>query len=181
VTRGYDETVRGADVTNRGAPALFLRNEGDTIAGRETRAMRSEKWKGLAYWISTAVLATPLLLGGVMDAVRAPDAVAFLAHLGYPAYFATIIGVWKLLGVAAILSPRLPRLKEWAYAGIVFDLSGAAISHAASGDGVGRVIVPVFLTMIALLSWALRSDDRKLTIARSERTAETLNPADAHA
>jgi hypothetical protein len=78
-----------------------------------------------------------------------------LAHLGYPTYFATIVGTWELLGAAAIVAPELPRVKEWAYAGMFFALSGAARSHAASGDPVSKVLVPLVVLGAAAVSWTL--------------------------
>jgi uncharacterized membrane protein YphA (DoxX/SURF4 family) len=114
------------------------------------------------YWISTVLLAAVLLLGGVMDVLRAPPVVQTIVALGYPAYLASILGVWKLLGAAAIASPGLPRLKEWAYAGLVFDLSGAAFSHALSGDPASKVAVPLVLLGLAAVSWALRPATRRL-------------------
>jgi uncharacterized membrane protein YphA (DoxX/SURF4 family) len=99
------------------------------------------------------------------DLSGAPQVLEGMAHLGYPAYFATILGVWKVLGAVAVLAPRFPRLKEWAYAGIFFDLTGAAASHAASGDAAGKVITPLVLVAIAAASWALRPEGRKLASA----------------
>jgi hypothetical protein len=78
-----------------------------------------------------------------------------MAELGYPAYFVTILGIAKLLGGTAILAPRFPRLKEWAYAGIAFDLLGASASHAAVGHPAAKVVVPLVLCGIAAASWAL--------------------------
>jgi hypothetical protein len=80
-----------------------------------------------------------------------------LAHLGYPTYFATILGAWELLGAAAIVGPSGPRVREWAYAGMFFALSGAALSHAASGDPVAPVLVPLVVLGAIAVSWALRS------------------------
>jgi uncharacterized membrane protein YphA (DoxX/SURF4 family) len=138
--------------------------------------MRSEKMKSLAYWITTATVATPLVLGGAMDAAAPPGPVAFLAHLGYPAYFCTLIGVWKVLGGIAILAPRFPRLKEWAYAGIVFDFTGAAISHAVAGDRAGYVLVPLVLTILAALSYTLRPRSRRLEAVAVEVAPKTPRP-----
>jgi uncharacterized membrane protein YphA (DoxX/SURF4 family) len=118
--------------------------------------------KTTLYWISTVLLTAVLLLGGVMDVLRAPPVVQTIAALGYPAYLATLLGVWKLLGAAAVVSPGLPRLKEWAYAGILFDLSGAAVSHAASGDPASKVAVPLVLLAMAATSWALRPASRRM-------------------
>jgi uncharacterized membrane protein YphA (DoxX/SURF4 family) len=114
------------------------------------------------YWTSTVLLAAVLLLGGVMDLLRAPAVVQPITALGYPPYLASILGVWKLLGAAAIAAPGLPRLKEWAYAGVLFDLSGAALSHAMSGDPAAKVAVPLVLLAIAAVSWAFRPATRRL-------------------
>jgi uncharacterized membrane protein YphA (DoxX/SURF4 family) len=120
------------------------------------------KFRAMGYWASTSVIALAFLMGGAVDVARPPSAVAFIEHLGYPAYFSVIIGVWKVLGGLALLAPRLPRLKEWAYAGIVFDLTGAAISHAVTGDAAQNVIVPLVLSLVAVASWCLRPESRKL-------------------
>jgi uncharacterized membrane protein YphA (DoxX/SURF4 family) len=100
--------------------------------------------------------------GGAMDLSKGPEMVAGMTHLGYPLYFMSILGAWKVLGGAAILAPKLPRLKEWAYAGIVFDLTGGAASHAFAGDNAGKVITPLVFTAITLASWALRPEGRAL-------------------
>jgi hypothetical protein len=135
--------------------------------------MRSPTFKTIAYWVTTGLVAAPLLLGGAIDTVAPPSAVAFLAHLGYPAYFATLIGVWKVLGGVTILAPRMARLKEWAYAGIFFDLTGAALSHAVTGDGASKVATPLVLVALTIASWALRPKGRRLDAvdAATERTA----------
>ena len=93
-------------------------------------------------------------------------------HLGYPAYLATILGVWKLLGSTAILSPGHPRLKEWAYAGMFFTLTGAALSHTVSGDPVANILVPLVLLGFVMTSWALQSA-RQAVIA-SDATARQI-------
>ena len=80
------------------------------------------------------------MIGGVLELQRGPEVVATLSHLGYPVYFAAILGTWKLLGAIAIAAPGLPRVKEWAYAGFVFDLTAAAVSRAAVGDGAADII-----------------------------------------
>ena len=97
-----------------------------------------------------------------MDLLRAPAVIQPITALGYPLYLASILGVWKLLGAAAITAPGLPRLKEWAYAGVLFDLSGAALSHGLSGDPAAKVAVPLVLLGIAAVSWALRPAIRRL-------------------
>jgi uncharacterized membrane protein YphA (DoxX/SURF4 family) len=119
--------------------------------------------RNLGYWVSTGLVALAFAFGGFADLSRSPDMLAGLAHLGYPAYLAGLLGAWKLLGAAAVLSPGMPRLKEWAYAGMFFDLTGAAYSHAASGDPLGRVITPLILLGVVAVSWALRPGSRALT------------------
>jgi uncharacterized membrane protein YphA (DoxX/SURF4 family) len=124
------------------------------------------KPKPIAYWATTILLAFFLLTGGIGELLRPPDAVKGMALIGYAPYVMTLLGVWKILGFVAILIPRFPRLKEWAYAGIFFDLTGAAFSHAASADygpGAFHIIVPLALTGLAIASWALRPASRRLT------------------
>lgn len=120
------------------------------------------KSKAIGYWVTTVITALLIGSGGIMQVMRRPDAVAGITQLGYPVYFVVLLGVWKVLGALAIVAPRLPRLKEWAYAGIVFDLTGAAVSHAASGNSAGNVIGPTLFVAIALVSWALRPQSRAL-------------------
>ena len=120
------------------------------------------KTKEIGYWAATAILAFVLLAGGAADVAHRPETVEGMVRLGYPVYFVTILGVWKLLGGIALLAPRFPRLKEWAYAGAVFDLTGAAASHAASGDGAGHLVWPLFFAACAVASWALRPQSRTL-------------------
>jgi uncharacterized membrane protein YphA (DoxX/SURF4 family) len=135
----------------------------------------------IGYWLATGVLAAVFALGGVMDLAHAPPAVDGMKALGYPAYVATLLGFWKVLGAVALLVPRLPRLKEWAYAGVVFDLTGAAFSHAAVGDPAGNVLVPLVLLGVAFASWALRPENRKLTslTARPSPVEEVTVPGSA--
>src|SRR5882757_7506277 len=125
----------------------------------ETRTMQT-KSKVIGYWIATGVLSATFLAGGAAELASAPAVVASTLALGYPAYFLTILGVWKVLSVPALLAPRLPRLKEWAYAGIFFDLTGAAASHALSGDSPGKIATPLVLLFAAAASWALRPPSR---------------------
>ncbi|MGB6609336.1 MAG: DoxX family protein [Acidobacteriaceae bacterium] len=124
------------------------------------------KSKNIAYWITTILVALPIGSGGVMQVLRVPATVEGFVHiLHYPAYFVTILGVWKVLGAIAILIPRFPRLKEWAYAGIIFDLTGAAASIAAVG-GYGaygfHILAPLIIAGLAMASWYLRPPSRKI-------------------
>jgi uncharacterized membrane protein YphA (DoxX/SURF4 family) len=116
----------------------------------------------IAYWVTTALTAFVFLSGGVMDIIQPPDLIKGMTDLGYTAYFTTILGVWKILGAIAVLAPRFPILKEWAYAGMFFDLSGAAASHASVGDPMAKIVTPLILLGIVMASWALRPDSRRL-------------------
>lgn len=113
-----------------------------------------------AYWIFTVLAALLFAVPGTALLLGVPHFTADMARLGYPAYFLTILGIWKLLGSIAILSPRLPRLKEWAYAGMIFDLSSAVISRALVGGEVVKILPPLFVGIIVILSWRLRPAGR---------------------
>jgi len=114
------------------------------------------------YRIATAITAFVMATGGLAYVLGAQWAVAGVLDLGYPRYVVTLLGVWKLLGVLAILWPGFPRLKEWAYAGIAFDLSGAAVSHLAVGDPFWHLPLTLGLLAVAFVSWALRPAGRVL-------------------
>ena len=116
----------------------------------------------IGYWVCTLVVAIPALAAGMTDVLHLQPFFGLLLHLGYPAYFATILGVWKILGAIVILAPRYPLIKEWAYAGMVIDYSSAVLSHAASGDGAGAIVGPA-LSLVAIAgSWYLRPRSRRL-------------------
>ncbi|NLY92824.1 MAG: DoxX family protein [Myxococcales bacterium] len=118
--------------------------------------------KNIAYIATTAPLALLFAFGGAVDLSGAPEVIEGFAQLGYPAYFPAIIGLWKVLGAAVIALPRLPLLKEWAYAGLAFDLTGASASHAFAGDPIEKVIIPLVMLGVVAASWALRPESRKL-------------------
>lgn len=123
----------------------------------------SPSWGRLVtYWVATALVVFQLGSGGVGDILRIPPVLEGMTHLGYPAYFCVILGVWKVLGVVALLAPRFPLLKEWAYAGTVFDLTGAAASHVAVGDGAIKLLAPIIFTGLTAASWALRPQARRI-------------------
>jgi uncharacterized membrane protein YphA (DoxX/SURF4 family) len=147
-----------------------------TISAKEDMTMKT---KMIAYWATTIIVVLELLVGGVADLVHGrallftgDPVVLALAQLGYPVYLLTILGVWKLLGAIALLAPRIPRLKEWAYAGTFFVYVGAAASWAARDGGLGDLMAPLALAVLTLASWALRPPGRILGI---------LFPARAHA
>jgi uncharacterized membrane protein YphA (DoxX/SURF4 family) len=134
------------------------------------------KSKNIAYWITTVLVAFFIGSGGIAQVLRVPGTVKGFVHiLGYPAYFVTILGVWKVLGAIAILVPRFPRLKEWAYAGIIFDLTGAIASNAAVG-GYGaygfHILAPLIIAGLTIASWALRPPSRRIGILIPAHTGE---------
>ena len=126
------------------------------------------KTKSIAYWIATLLIAFFIGSGGIAQVLRVQGTVDGFVHiLGYPLYFVTILGVWKVLGAIAILVPRFPRLKEWAYAGIFFDLTGAVASTAAVGvygAYAFHIIAPLVLVGITVASWALRPPSRTIGV-----------------
>src|SRR5262249_52687459 len=102
----------------------------------------NDRSRKFTYWIATGLLAALFLAGGILDLSTPPQVVETMARLGYPLYLAKLLGAWKLLGAVAIVAPGLPRLKEWAYAGMMFDLTGAVVSHLVVGDPLGQIVIP---------------------------------------
>lgn len=124
---------------------------------------QDSRGRTIAYWILTALIALPLLGSGVANLTAQPTILESFKKLGYPSYFHYILGTWKVLGALAILAPGFPRLKEWAHAGVTFSMTGAFASHLLAGDPIGESIAPLFLAGIALGSWALRPESRRLS------------------
>jgi len=120
--------------------------------------MASPRNRRIAFWALTGLVAVPNVLAALGYLAGADDMTANFTRLGYPLYFMTILGVWKLLGAAALLTRKVPRLTEWAYAGFGFVLSGAAISHIAAGDPLGAAVPP--LVMLGLLIGSYRLQPR---------------------
>jgi uncharacterized membrane protein YphA (DoxX/SURF4 family) len=116
----------------------------------------------IIYWISTIWLALGMLSTGAVQLFKLKADVDQITHLGYPVYLLTILGVWKILGVVAVLIPKFPRLKEWAYAGFFFAMSGAAISHIVSGDSVKEIFPSLLLLILTVVSWYFRPENRKI-------------------
>ena len=117
----------------------------------------------ITYWAITGFLAFGMLAQGFAQVAHAKGYVDMInSHLGYPSYFLYIIGIWKLLGVAAILVPGFLLLKEWAYAGFFFVMSGAVISHLAAHDSVTEMLPASFLLVVIVLSWYFRPPERRL-------------------
>ena len=131
------------------------------------RNLPAGKASKIIYWIATAWLALGMLSTGAVQLFKGKTGTGgtnSIIHLGYPVYFLTLLGVWKILGAAAVLIPKLPLLKEWAYAGFFFVMSGAVFSHIASGDAVKEVFPALLLMTLVVVSWYCRPADRKLSV-----------------
>jgi hypothetical protein len=114
------------------------------------------------YWIATIWLALGMLSSGILQLLKLKEEVGMFTHLVNPVYFLTILALWKFLGVVAVLIPTFPLLKEWAYAGFFFTMSGALISHIVLGDSVKDIFPPVLLLILTVVSWYFRPPDRKI-------------------
>ncbi|CAM4372462.1 putative membrane protein YphA (DoxX/SURF4 family) [Paenibacillus endophyticus] len=138
-----------------------------TIIGNE-KVMKVETrtiGRMVAYWTVTIILVFSITLSGIGQLMRLGGNVELVTDIGFPLYVTNILGVWKLLGVIAIISPGFPRLKEWAYSGIFFLMTGAALSHVFAndyGDYGFHIILPLFYAALGIASWVLRPKSRKL-------------------
>jgi uncharacterized membrane protein YphA (DoxX/SURF4 family) len=115
----------------------------------------------IIYWIATIWLALGMTSTGIVQLIKKGEEVEMMLRLGYPDYFLTLLGAWKILGVIAILVPKFPLLKEWAYAGFFFVATGAIFSHAAVGDPGMEYFGPTLLLVLTIVSWYFRPADRK--------------------
>ncbi len=116
----------------------------------------------IIYWVATIWLALGMTSTGVVQILRIEEEMEVMTRLGYPAYLPVILGVWKLLGVVVVLAPRFPLVKEWAYAGFFFVMSGAFISHIAVDDGLVELFGPTLLIILTVVSWYFRPESKKL-------------------
>lgn len=127
----------------------------------------------IIYWISTLWLALGMASTGLVQLLRmeaegavAPPGVYGIKQLGYPVYFLTLLGIWKILGAAAVLIPKFPLLKEWAYSGFFFIMSGAIYSHIASGNPIYELFPSILLLALTVISWYFRPAGRKTITAK---------------
>jgi uncharacterized membrane protein YphA (DoxX/SURF4 family) len=116
----------------------------------------------IIYWVATIWLSLGMLSTGIVQLIKMKEEVDMMEHLGYPLYFLPLLGVWKILGVVAVLVPGFPLVKEWAYAGFFFAMSGAVYSHIASGDDAIQSFGPVLLIILTVVSWYFRPAERKM-------------------
>jgi uncharacterized membrane protein YphA (DoxX/SURF4 family) len=128
-----------------------------------------KKRNKIIYWIFTIWLALGMTSTGIVQVFKIkttrPGSIDDIAHLGYPAYMLTLLGIWKLLGVVALLIPKFPLLKEWAYAGIFFTVTGALYSHIVSADSIKQMLPALLYIILIALSWYFRPADRKVILA----------------
>ncbi|MCR9066342.1 MAG: DoxX family protein [Cytophagales bacterium] len=120
------------------------------------------KRRKIIYWVATLWLALGMTSTGIVQIIKMDEEAQNFANLGFPEYLMTIIGVWKILGVLAILIPKFPLVKEWAYAGFFFTMSGAIVSHLAVHDPLVEIAGPSLLLILTLISWYLRPESRTL-------------------
>lgn len=128
------------------------------------------KTNKIIYWVATIWLALGMVSTGAVQLLKAKEGqggVDMITHLGYPVYMLTIIGIWKILGVIVLLLPKTPLIKEWAYAGFFFIMTGAIFSHIATGDAVKEIFPSLLLLVLTLVSWYFRPSDRKLNFSKS--------------
>ena len=133
-----------------------------------------KKWQKITYWVATIWLCAGMVATGVqqlmqiqLEGALSPPGVFGIVKLGYPVYVLTIIGIWKMLGVIALLIPKYPLVKEWAYAGFFFLLTGALYSHIAVEHPMKELFPSVFLLMLLILSWHYRPASRKIATTLS--------------
>lgn len=122
-----------------------------------------EKRNKIIYWISTLWLSLGMVSTGIVQLLHIKEEADVIAHLGYPTYFLTLLAIWKFLGVITILIPKFTLLKEWAYAGFFFAMSGAIYSHIASGDAIKEIFPALLLLVLTLISWYFRPASRKIS------------------
>jgi DoxX-like family len=135
------------------------------VTDEKLATLSRSRWywiRTITYWTITVLLVFELAAGSLWNLLQIEWVRVQLNHLGYPLYLTYILGVWKIAGAAVIIAPRFPRLKEWAYAGSLFDFSGAVASHVLAGDGVLTWLAPLVFSMFVIVSWALRPADRRL-------------------
>ena len=119
----------------------------------------------IIYWIFTIWLSLGMVSTALVQLFKSKEEVDNITHLGYPVYLLTIIGTWKILGVITVLIPKFTLIKEWAYAGFFFAMSGAIISHIASGNPVNKIFPALLLLVLTVISWYFRPANRRIVLA----------------
>lgn len=125
-----------------------------------------KKKNKIIYWLATSWLALGMLSTGIVQLLRLEEEADNITELGYPLYMLTLLGSWKILGVVAVLVPKFPLLKEWAYAGFFFAMSGATFSRIAAGDALNEVLPSLLLLILTVVSWYFRPADRRIVLIK---------------
>ena len=141
-------------------PMGYLNNQRSFLSKKN----KMKNPKLVIYWIATVLMSVGMFGSGIAQIIRAKQMVDIINHVGYPLYVLTLLGVWKILGVITILLPGFKLMKEWAYAGFFFLMSGALFSHLALGDSGKAIIGPFMQIIFIVLSWYFRPASRKLLI-----------------
>lgn len=123
----------------------------------------------IIYWISTLWLSLGMVSTGIVQLLNVESETEFIVRMGYPVYFLYLLGIWKIFGVVALLVPGFPLLKEWAYAGFFFAMSGAAYSHIFLESPISELFPSLLLLALTALSWYFRPADRKITSISAQR------------
>lgn len=148
------------DIIGEAEPTAETTSTGG-ITTKITR-VNNQKRNQIIYWITTSFLAFGMLAGGVQQLLQI-GYVEIFTQLGYPLYLMSILGVWKILGVIAILTPKFSLVKEWAYAGFFFAMSGAVISHIMVGQLFPEAVPSLILLIVTVASWYFRPASKKIT------------------
>jgi hypothetical protein len=133
-----------------------------------------KKRNKIIYWIATLWLALGMLSTGIIQLLQVEKEMEFIMKLGYPVYFLSLLGTWKILGVVAVLIPKFPLLKEWAYAGFFFAMSGAIYSHIAAGYP-DKIFPALLLLALTVVSWCFRPVERKIPALPAGRISANFN------
>ena len=128
--------------------------------------MTPTKRNKIIYWVATLWLALGMISTAIVQLIQMEEEVTMIIELGFPAYLLIILGIWKILGVIAILAPKFPLVKEWAYAGFFFIMTGAVISHIVVGDEAKTLFGPLLLLVLTITSWYFRPEERKISVAK---------------
>lgn len=129
--------------------------------------MRTKK---IIYWIATIWLSLGMLSTGIVQLLKMDQDVARMADLNYPVYLLTLLGIWKIVGVIAVLIPKFPILKEWAYAGFFFAMSGALFSHIMSESPASEIFPSLLLLVLTVVSWYFRPESRRVAVRLEQQT-----------
>jgi uncharacterized membrane protein len=124
----------------------------------------STRTRSNIYWVATILVALAFFVTGIGNLIPIEHIAHDMLILGYPKYFLLILGTWKILGALTLVVPRTRQLKEWAYAGMLFDLTGAALSRLATGTTIVMVVVPALVACLVMISWVYRPESRRLAL-----------------